>query len=408
MKRQPHPFRRSRIHALDILDEAATGIIRRSGRSALTALGTVLGVGTFVTTFALASTASSQIGEQFDALKATEVTLIDLEPDRDEPAFPVDTDHRLEALNGVIAGGVSWNIDDPDASVRTTPIPDPRGRATIDVPLVAASPGFIRAARPTYVAGTGFNTPIDDASARVALLGSATAQRLGISNLDQRPAILIGNIAFTVTGILADVERSPDLLLSVIIPAGTAQTLWGPPADNPARALVDVQLGAAHQIADEALVALRPHDPTRLQALVPPEPQALRAAVVADIDTLLLLLAGVSLLVGGVGIANTALVSVMERVAEIGLRRAVGAARRHIAAQFLTETTTLGTIGGVLGTAGGVLLAVAVSALKQWTVAIDPAPIVIAPLLGTTTGLLAGLYPAIKASRLQPVVALRR
>ncbi|MEX2133269.1 MAG: ABC transporter permease, partial [Acidimicrobiia bacterium] len=225
MKSQLGPFRRRRVRLIDILDEAATGIIRRPGRSALTALGTVLGVGTFVTTFALASTASAQISDQFDALKATEVTLIDLEPDRDDAAFPADTDLRLGSLNGVIAGGVSWSIDDPAASLRLTPIPDPRGRNTIDAPLVAATPGLIAAARPTFTAGAGFSAPVDSGSARVALLGSATAQRLAVTDLDQRPAVFIGNIPFTVIGIIGDVERSPDLLLSVIIPAAISNAV---------------------------------------------------------------------------------------------------------------------------------------------------------------------------------------
>jgi ABC-type antimicrobial peptide transport system permease subunit len=126
-----------------------------------------------------------------------------------------------------------------------------------------------------------------------------------------------------------------------------------------------------------------------------------------DLNVLFLLLGSVSLLVGAIGIANVTLVSVLERVGQIGLRRALGAARRHIAAQFLVESTTLGLAGGVLGAALGTLVVVIASAARTWTPVLEPWVPFAAPFIGGFIGLISGTYPSIRAAMLEPVEALR-
>jgi macrolide transport system ATP-binding/permease protein len=132
-----------------------------------------------------------------------------------------------------------------------------------------------------------------------------------------------------------------------------------------------------------------------------------RDEVQTDLNVMFLLLGGLSLFVGAIGIANITLVGVMERTGEIGLRRAIGATRTHIAAQFLFESASMGVVGGVIGAGAGVLIVVAVSAYQVWTPVLDPAAPFLAPLVGGAIGLLSGAYPALRAARLEPVEAFR-
>lgn len=178
------------------------------------------------------------------------------------------------------------------------------------------------------------------------------------------------------------------------------------PASSPVNSIIEVRPGAAQVVGDQVALALRPEDPDSLTVVTPTDPERLREQVESDIDGMYVLLGAVSLLIGAIGIANTTLVSVIERTNEIGLRRALGATKRHIAAQFLAESAVLGTIGGVIGTSLGVAGLAVVAAARSWTGVIAPATLA-APLIGTVVGLVAGFYPARRAAAIEPVAALR-
>jgi putative ABC transport system permease protein len=139
----------------------------------------------------------------------------------------------------------------------------------------------------------------------------------------------------------------------------------------------------------------------------PPPPGHLGAAVRSDVSALFLAFAILALVVGGLGIANVTLLSVLERTGEIGLRRALGARKRQIAGQFLTESGITGLIGGLVGAAGGILAVLVVSLIRSWTPVLDGTLALLAPLLGAAIGLLAGAYPALKAAGIEPITALR-
>ncbi|MFF4370303.1 ABC transporter permease [Streptomyces sp. NPDC001594] len=410
MRSGPEP---TRLTVRDALSEAVAGMLRRPGRAVLTALGTVLGVGSFVAVLGLTATISSQIDGRFNVLTATEVTVEDIAVRQDEfagPGFPADAEQRLRAVAGVRSAGVLWTVRlDPSTPVSALPPAGAGGSRTgTGTTVVAASPGAVAALVPTLREGRLYDEFAERSRQRVVLIGSGVAERLGITTLATRPALYIGAEPFTVAGILADVERKPENLLSVLVPRATAQELWGPPEPGGAAVLIATELGAARQVADLAPLALRPDHPEYLKAVPPPDPRTLRSGVTSDLSALFLLLAGICLVIGAVGIANTTLVAVLERTAEIGLRRALGARGRHVSAQFLTESALLGALGGLVGASLGELTVVGVCLVRDWTPVIHPGTVAAAPLAGLGTGVLAGLYPAWRAARVEPAEALRR
>lgn len=412
--------RRTRLTRRDTLTEALAGVVQRPGRSVLTMLGTVLGVGAFVAVLGLTSTATGQIGKSFSLLQDTTVTVQDLgtrgAADSGAPPpmdFPADSDSRLDVLNGVTDAGVWWQV--PVRNPLTSQRPDVTAAALeggsgggSDIALFAASPGAVRAMEPTLLTGTLFNDFHQKRGERVCLLGASAARRLGITRTDNQPAVFVNGTAYTVVGIVSDVRRLPQTLLGMVIPSATALRAYGPPADSPAQALIRTRPGAGQLIARQAPLALRPDKPALFTAIPPPDPHALRDQVGTDLSGLFLVLAAICLVVGAVGIANTTLVAVLERTGEIGLRRALGARPRHITAQFLTESTALGALGGLVGTSLGVATVLGTALARHWTAVLQPYAVLPAPLIGMLTGFAAGLYPALRAARTEPLEALRR
>jgi len=410
-----------RLAARDAAAEAVAGIVQRPGRAVLTMIGTILGVGAFVAVLGLTATGAGQISHQFTVLEDTTVTVEDngpannTAPPNTDPAigFPADADQIAGHIKGVTGAGVWWPVSLPqNASFTASLALGAASSQTIN--LLAASPGAVTAMGLSMADGSPLTTYENTTRQHVAIIDTTTAATLGISaaRLASHPAVFVNGIAYTVVGVYKSAQRVVTDESAMLIPENTALADYGNPEpgignQDEAQMVIATRIGAAQAVAKQIAAAELPTDPARLVVTSPPNPQNLQSQVSGDLAGLFLILALISLLIGAVGIANTTLVAVLERTEEIGLRRAVGARPRHIAAQFLAESTTLGTLGGLIGTCIGVGVVVIFAATKNWTAVLNPVYTLPAPLIGSLVGLLAGAYPALRAARTSPLAALR-
>jgi putative ABC transport system permease protein len=391
-----------RLRISDLVWQCLLAVFRHPGRSLVTALGTVLAAAAFVATLGLSSTLQAQVSGSFDSRRATEVQVKPVEVAEGAQWQSQARLARLRALNGVVHAGRRILFPD-DLSLRRF---SSFSADAVTVKVIGADPGAVRAMAPSLTVGRAYSEFAEARGVRVMMLPAAIARQLGVGRVGE--AVFLRDQPYVVMGIYDDVARRPEALQAVLIPAKAAETLVTQDAAPGRDVLIETAAGAAQLVGRQAPLALNPEEPGALEAIAPPDPRTLRQEIEGSVTQISLVLSAVVLVMGTVSIGNAAGAGIAQRVPEIGLRRAVGGSPLHIFSQLLGETAVLGLFGGATGGALGVTTISAVSLWNGWNPVIDLRLALLAAFGGAAAGLLAGLVPAARAMRIQPVAALQR
>ncbi|MGW1228535.1 ABC transporter permease [Streptomyces sp. NPDC001515] len=390
-------LRPARLSPGDVLRVGAVGLRARRARVVLSALGIAIGIATMVAVVGLSESSRADLMARLDRLGTNLLTAeAGRSPTGEEIKLPKNAVAMVQRIGPVRQATASADID---ARIRRSDV----------VPEERSAGVTAQAVRRDLLAALGGEVSrgvwLDPASERLptAVLGSLAARRLGITRTGE--TIMMNDTRVAVVGILKPLELVPALDRVAMVGFPSAERYFG--FDGHPTTVFERSTDAS--VEDVRAILARTVDPGReggIKVSRPSDALAAKTATDEGLTTLMLGLGAVALLVGGVGVANTMVISVLERRQEIGLRRALGATRGAVRLQFLTESLLLSALGGVTGALLGTAATYGFARVQGWTAVVPPESLAGGVAATLVIGVIAGLYPAVRASRLHPTVAL--
>jgi putative ABC transport system permease protein len=392
---------RPRLPPRELLGTALQAFRTRRLRAALSALGIAIGIGAMVAVVGVSASSEANLLAEINALGTNLLTVAPGQSFTGQQQVLPDTAvPMIGHMHDVLSDAAVYQVSNTNV-YRTPLVPSAQtGGIGVDaagenLPQVMGtqmlSGHFLRAVANRYPE---------------AVLGYLAAQVLQITQIGGNVMVYLGNTWFNVIGIMSSATLDSSLDSEVFISLPVAERLFKVqpnPREIYVRATQDDVVGVDNLLAATA----DPQDPSGVQVSRPSDALEARAAAKGQFTTLLVGLGAVALLVGAIGIANIMVISVLERRGEIGLRRALGATRRHITIQFLAESALLAVLGGIAGLILGAGATLIYSQTKHEPLIVPVYALIAAPAAGLLIGAIAGLYPAIKAAHLSPTEALR-
>jgi putative ABC transport system permease protein len=385
----------------DVLASGSIGLRTRRLRAALSVLGISIGIASIVAVLGISGSTQANLLGEIDALGTNLLTAAPGQAVLGGAGqlYPGAVS-KIAHIPGVQSAAGVYQVQNA-APLRTSYI---NPLQTGGLGVEAADPALLATLRGELAGGMFLSTATSNYPAVV--LGSTAAQQLGLTSLADHPLVYIDGRWFAVVGILRPFPLAPELNPQALIGLPVAERMFG--TVNAATTIyVRANTNAVTSVRGLLAGSANPEHPDTVQVSRPSDALSARAAAQGSYDTLLLGLGLVALLVGGVGIANVMVISVLERRGEIGLRRALGATRPDIAGQFLSESLLLSLLGGLAGAAIGVGVTAGYAAIKALPTTLSAEALGGGIGAALTIGAVAGIYPALRASRLAPTEALR-
>jgi putative ABC transport system permease protein len=390
----------ARLSPRDVVRVGAAGLRTRPLRVFLSALGIAIGIAAMLAVVGLATSSRENLDRQLARLGTNMLRVAPGDTLLGDPThLPNDAVAMISRIGPVTSVTATGLLTDAHV-YRTNHIPPAE---TGSISVLATRTDLLDTVRASLANGTWLNAAT--AQYPAVVLGANAAKRLGIGAASPDVQVWLGNQWFTVIGVLAAVPLAPELDYAALVgwPVAMSQLHFdGYPTTVYTRTRDDAVAAVQAVLAATA----NPEHPNEVKVSQPSDALAARQATDTTLTGLLLGLGAVALLVGGVGVANTMVISVLERRPEIGLRRSLGATRGQIRIQFLVESLLLSAFGGVGGALLGIVLTTGYAVYQGWP-AVVPAW---ATIGGITATLLigggAGIYPAWRAARLSPTEAL--